>query len=204
MEHKMCTKCNKSFPATNEYFNKRKSKLGRYALNPTCITCLKDRKREEKKRYKAKHRVKINKRRTAKRKIRYHNDPKYRNKVLLKRKRYADTSEVWKKYTQSDKHKEACKKGAKKYRLKMLSDPEIKKIYDEKRKERRKNDPDRYKKKTAQEVRNLPDGYIKHCMRRSLIKKGLTTQDLTPEIIDTQRSIILLKRALNNNNPVNQ
>lgn len=57
----------------------------------------------------------------------------------------------------------------------------------------RKDNPEYCKKNNAEKIEKLTPGYIAASMRRSV-------NDLTPEIIETKRLIIQLKRELKNNN----
>lgn len=210
MEYKICTKCKKEFPAILEYWHKQEK--GKFGLRSICKVCSsKAIKEYRKKSYvKENHRIRVaewrkrnpekekeirdrcyikNKERFNKeRRDKYKNDPEYKRRRIECEKRYKESG---RRYEMNNKpeQREKARKRSKKRR----SDP-IKKEHDYKRMaEWRDENRDFLIKKHREKRKNLAPSYVAQSMRMSV-------NDITPEIYETKKLIIQLKRELKNNN----
>ena len=177
MKTKKCTKCGVEKEATLEYFRKDKCKSG---LKAACTECKKKQEKEYRKNNKEKCSLAVKLWKKA--------NPD-RMKVIRKRS-YNKNKEKRKKYREGRKeeqkvlHREWAKRQTKKYRR----DCHLK---------WKNNNPQRYKaiRKKADDKRslNLPDSEIK---KRIKNQTGLSTEDITPEMIETKRLLTFIKREL--------
>lgn len=210
METKICTKCNIENPATLEFWHKQKH--GKYGLKSTCKKCeLKRNKkyrstpeakenhrkwmakwraenpketlRVSRKSYK-KNAVKIN----AIRKEKYRTDPIYKAECFERERKYKESGRRY-EVGHTPEQMEKARIRSKKRRL----NP-VKKAHDYKRNGKWRDDNREYINEMDKKRRKeLCPAYIAYCMRVSV-------KDLTPEIIETKRKIIQIKRELKTNN----
>ena len=206
MKTKICTKCNKTLPATNEFFYI--GKRGKYGLVAICKSCqieyrkqytstdtYKKRRREEMAKWRKenpeknkelrdrsykKNKERVNKERREK----YNTDEEYRQRQNL----------YDKKYTESGRRKELYAKNYVKERLRVKNwrnnnQEQVKKY----QKVYREQNRAKTNKIAADNRKNLHITYIAQCMR-------IKASDLTPEVCKTKQIIIKLKRELRNNN----
>ena len=174
---KICTGCKIEMLATKEFFHAHKP--SKDLLTPKCKKCLKAYKEKYYKKNSKKikeSQIKYNKKNSEK--IKQYKE-KYSKKNSEKIKKY------YKKYYKrnSEKVKQQSKKWAK-------NNPEKRK---ESERKWRKNNPEKIKKISKEYIENLTDYYI-----AKLLKKPI--KHLNPQVIETRRLIILIKRELRKNN----
>tara|TARA_R110000744_G_scaffold73436_1_gene146978 strand:- start:2 stop:643 length:642 start_codon:yes stop_codon:yes gene_type:complete len=207
---KICKECKKKLPANNSYFGYHiKSKK---TLRAKCKECVKiyRKKYTSTDKYKEKHRLSMIKYRkenplrskeisnrsrnknkekiNKKARYKYLNDPFYKQKLLDIEKKYKDSGR--RKEVQStpeclekSRVRSANRRKNKEYREK---DNLRSEIY-------RKENKDKLNKMHFENRLNLIPSYVAQTMRVSV-------KDLTPEIYETKKLIIELKRELKNNN----
>jgi hypothetical protein len=210
MKTKICTNCNKELEATNNNFYTQKK--GKYGLKSICKSCslIKSKEYRSTEEYKIKHREKMAKWRrenpkkalevsrrsylkngnkyNEKRKEKYRTDPFFKEKVKERERKYKESGrrrEVQSTPEQLEKARLRNKKRREciKYRMKEY---ERNKIYREENKEK-------LHKTHIKNRKNLCPSYVAQSMR-------ISVKDLTPEILETKRNIIKIKRELKNNN----
>lgn len=210
MNTKICTKCNKELPATKDNFNAQKD--GKFGLRSVCKPCIKiyrkqytstdeykkaHRERQAKwrkenpektleisrKNYKI-HRHKHN----AKKRERLKNDSEFRAKVHEIAKKYRDSGRRYEMNSKPENREKARLRSAKRRLI-----PE-KKEHDCSRNEQwRKENKELINSLTKKKIEELEPSYIAGCMR-------ISVKDLTPEVYETKKLIVQLKRELKNNN----
>lgn len=207
---KICTKCKAEYPATLVFWYKQKK--GKYGLKSTCKEChrkmvkeyrsrpeikeiarirqIKWRKNNPEKskeidaRCHNKHKEEYNKNR----KIRYANDDDFRKKVKESEKKYKDSGGRYKANCKPESRRKA------RLRSKERRNNIEKKDHDYKQNAEWRDKNKDYLHKTNKEKRDkLAPSYIAQTMR-------ISVNDLSPEILETQRIIIKIKRELKNNN----
>ena len=208
--NKICTGCNKKLPANNNYFGYQKN--GKYSLRSKCKECVKKyrakytstdeykekhrlsmiryrknnplKSKEVANRSRNKHKEKINKNRREK----YLNDPTFKQKCIDIEKKYKEsgrrrevnsTPECLKK----GRIRSANKRKNKEYREKEYLRNEV----------YRKENKEKLHKMHVENRLNLIPSYVAQSMR-------ISVKDLTPEIYETKKIIIELKRELKSNN----
>jgi hypothetical protein len=208
--NKICTECNEKLPANNNYFGYQKN--GKYSLRSKCKECnkkylakyrstyeskerhrlymIKYRKenplksKEVANRSRDKHKEKINKNRREK----YLNDPTFKQKCIAIEKKYKESG----RRREVNSTPECLKKGR-------IRNANKRKNKDYREKEYLKNEV--YRKENKEKLHkmhfenrlNLIPSYVAQSM-------GISVKDLTPEIYETKKIIIQLKRELKNNN----
>ena len=192
MNVKICTLCNDGFPATTEFFYRDKN--GRNGLKSYCKKC-------NKKFY---HSSDEYKRKNRERQRIYAS--KVENKI--KKKEY---SREWSQKN-PDKIKESNKRNYKKNGQKYLDKKRWQYQNDPVYKQKRIDCEKRYAESgRRREVSTTPEQILKNRLASTESTKNLTpsyiayrlhisVKDLTPEILETKRLIIKLKRELKNNN----
>jgi hypothetical protein len=166
---KTCTKCKCEKPATTDYFELRYKKL-----HSNCKDCLKERKKE----YSQRPEVKEKK---NERQREYRKRPDYKKKYTEYKKAYYQRPDV----------KERCSEYHKDYRKR----PGIKERYNEKLKEYRKRPGVKEKIKNSQKKHRKK--IVNQLHTRYVIRKmGLKKDEIPPEMIETKRLTIALKREL--------
>ncbi|QIG62291.1 HNH endonuclease [Tenacibaculum phage JQ] len=210
MKTKTCTKCNLDLPATKDYFNSQKN--GKYGLRSACKKCNKEyrKKYTSTEEYKKRHREKMAKWRkenpkklkeinrrcynkhaeriNKERRERYHTDPIYKEKCKERERAYKESGgrgKIHRKPEQMEKSRIRSRKR----RLnpeKQSHDRMMNAMYREKNKEL-------LKLKDKERRKELIPSYVAQCMRVSV-------DSLTPEIYETKKLVIKLKRELKNNN----
>ena len=209
-KYKICTKCDKKLLATKENFNAQKN--GKYGLRSICKYCSKEYRKiyTSTDEYKKKHRErqakwrkenpektleisrksykKHCKRRNSERVEKYKTDPIYKAKVKELEKIYKESGrryEVSSTPEQREKNRLRNKKrrDCDEYKKKEYARNEI----------YRKENKEMLHKIHIKNRKELVPSYVAHTMR-------ISTKDLTPEIYETKKLIIKLKRELKNNN----
>lgn len=208
--NKICTGCNKKLPANNNYFGSQKN--GKYSLRSKCKECTKKirakytstdkykerhrlsmikyrkenplKSKEISNRSRNKHKEKINKQARDK----YLNDPFYKQKRLDIEKKYKDSGrrkevQSTPEYLEKSRVRSANRRKNKEYREKENLKSEI----------YRKENKDKLNKMHTEKILNLAPSYVAQTMR-------ISVKDLTPEIYETKKIIIELKRELKSNN----
>jgi hypothetical protein len=207
---KVCTTCNKELPATKDNFNAQKN--GRFGLRSICKPCTKIYRKQytSTDAYKKVHRErqvkwrkdnpekslelsrknyrKHSKRRNIERIEKYHTDPVFKAKVKERERRYKESGRRYEVQSTPEQREKAIIR-SKKRRL----NPKQKAHDDKRDKIWRENNKDKLRKMHTEYRENLRDSYVAHSMRVSV-------KDLTPDILETKRLIIKLKRELKNNN----
>jgi len=174
---KICTKCKIEMLATKEFFNAMK--LGKYGLDSKCKKC-KNASNEEYRKNNSEKLKEI-----------------YRKHYKENTKKYNERQKKWKK-----DNFEKVKKNRRKY-YKENSEKSKKSIrkWRENNSERdkqnqikyKKNNPEKVKEWTKKVTENLTDSYIAQLLKTPV-------KHLNPQIIETKRLIILIKRELRKNN----
>lgn len=207
---KICTKCNTELLATKDNFNAQKN--GKFGLRSVCKPCVKIYRKQytSTDEYKKAHRErqakwrkenpeknleisrknykKHSKRRNAERVEKYKTDPIYRAKLKEIEKRYKESGRRYEVQSKPDQ-REKARIRSKKRRL----NPE-KKEHDYKRNAKwRKENKELIKSLNKKKIKELEPSYIAGCMR-------ISVKDLTPEVYETKKLIVQLKRELKNNN----
>jgi hypothetical protein len=206
MDFKICTKCNNELLATKDNFNSQKN--GKFGLRSVCKPCNKIYRKQytSTDEYKKRHRESMLKwrkenrqealiisRRSYKkngkkhneiRKQKYNSDENFRKEKLLRDK----------KYTESGRRKELYLQNIEKEKIRVKKWREKNSDFVKKSQEKyRKENADRLRKMHLDKRKNLMPSYVAQCMR-------IKTEDLTPEVYETKKVIIKLKRELKNNN----
>ena len=178
---KICTGCKKEMLATKEFFHS--SKGGKYGLNAKCKKC----KNAINKKYKKDNFEKV---KEYHRKYRKNNPEKIKE---IKRKFYKNNtekvSEYGKKYRKENVEK--VKERHRKYRKENVEKLRKRDII--RTKEYRKNNAEKIKERRIKNTENLSSSYIASIFRKPI-------KHLNPQIIETRRLIILIKRELRKNN----
>lgn len=210
MEFKICNTCNNEFPATIEFF--RKVKKGKYGVGCTCKKCSEIKrkiytaKNETKKRAAELQKIWRNKnsekakniskkayeknkeKYNADRRLLYATDEIYRNKRLAYDLKYRETG---KRLIANSNP--ICREKAR-LRSKKRREDETKKELDYKRNAIWRKENKEYLNELWKNNRlELKPAYIAQTMR-------VKVKDLTPEIIETKKNIIKLKRELKKHN----
>ena len=189
---KICTGCKKEMLATKEFFHSQKG--GKYGLNSKCKPCTKAKSEN----YYKKNSKKVNE---ISRKWRKDNPEKVKerseNYYKKNRKKVNEISRKWKKENRKKvneiarkwykENPEKCKEKGVKYRE---NNPE--KFREYSRKSYKKN-TEKCKERSKINIENLTDSYV-----ATRLKKPV--KHLNPQIIETKRLIILIKRELRKNN----
>jgi len=210
MNNKICTKCNKKLLATKDNFHAQKN--GKFGLRPACKTCTKEYRKiytstdEYKKRhrenmskwrkenpekaleYSRKNYKKHCKRLNAERVEKYKTDPIYKAKVKEREKRYKESGRRY-EVQSTPEQREKARLRSKKRRL----NPDKKEQDYMRICKWRKENKDLIKYYTKKKIKELEPCYIANTMK-------ISVNDLTPEIYETKKIIIKLKRELKNNN----
>lgn len=210
VDFKICVKCGVKLPATVDFWHIQKA--GKYGLRSKCKKCACNEMKDYRKspEIKEKHRIKMiewrkknpekaleisrksykihSKKHNEKRKEKYWTDEEYR----LKRIEYD------KKYKESGKRYESNSKPENREKARLRSQArrkdDIKKEHDYKRKAKwREENKEHLRELWESNRKELKPAYIAQSMR-------LKVNDLTPEILETKRIIIKLKRELKSNN----
>jgi len=174
---KICTGCKKEMLATKEFFHINKK--GKYGLTSKCKPCTKAKSEN----YYKKNRKKINE---TSRKWKKENPEKVKE---IARKWYKENPEKCKEYSRKwyKENPEKCKEKGVKYRE---NNPE--KFREYMRKSYKKN-TEKCKERSKINIENLTDSYVSSLMKTPV-------NHLNPQIIETRRLIILIKRELRKNN----
>lgn len=181
MKTKICTKCKVEKEATREFFYKKRD-----SLNSSCKDCLKKRG--------AKYRQE-NKEKIKKQKDKYYQ----KNKDEIAKYYQDNKDEIAKKHA---KYRQENKEKITKWSAKYYEDnkDEISKYYEENKEKIAKQKTKHYKenkdeiaKRYAKYVKKLFPHYVAKVMQ-------IPVADLTPEIYETKKLIIQLKRELKDNN----
>lgn len=206
METKICTVCKTELPATLYFFYAQKR--GKYGVRSCCKKCSEEKSKVYASTDKAKARHAERER--IRRKKMYEKDPNFYKKIYkkfgekqneIRREKYRNDPEYRaKKFEQEKRYKESGR------RREVSTTPEQRiksrirrriSYYSNIEKERQKykiwraNNPEYMKKKTKERTEKLPDTFIiNHILRYSNLKK----EDITPEMIETKRLLIKLKR----------
>lgn len=206
METKICTKCRNEYPATLSFF--RKQPRGKYGLNCTCKMCLAiyrkayastdkakkahaERERVRRKKiyeqdpdYYKKNYERYGEKQNKIRKEKYWNDAEYRAKKFEAEKRYKESGRRYEVSTTPEQAEKSRIRRKKRYYSNIEREKEAMAKWKEK-------NPNYMKEKTKQRVLEMPDSFIiNHILRYS----NLTKEDITPEMIETKRLLIQLKR----------
>lgn len=210
VDFKICVKCGIKLPATVDFWHIQKA--GKYGLRSKCKKCACNEMKDYRKspEIKEKHRIKMiewrkknpekaleisrknykihSKNRNEKRKEKYWTDEEYR----LKRIEYD------KKYKESGKRYESNSKPENREKARLRSQArrkdDIKKEHDYKINAKwREGNKEHLHELWESNRKELKQAYIAQTMR-------LKVNDLTPEILETKRIIIKLKRELKSNN----
>ena len=208
--NKICTSCNKELPANKDYFFKQKK--GKHGLRGQCKDCAKEyrKKYQSTDDYKKKHRDYMSKwreenpeeskkvsnksRNKHKEKINKTQRDKYKNDIEYRDRKYA----IEKIYKESGR------------RYEVQSTPEQRekaRIRSSKRRENKEYrclDAERsqiYRNENKDFLNKLHKKY-RHELKPSYIAQtiGISVKDLSPDIYETKKIIIQLKRELKNNN----
>ena len=168
---KICTGCKKEMLATKEFFHINKK--GKYGLTSKCKPCTKAKSEN----YYKKNRKKINE---TSRKWKKENPEKVKE---IARKWYKENPEKCKEYSRKwyKENPEKCKEKGVKYRE---NNPE--KFREYMRKSYKKN-TEKCKERSKINIENLTDSYVSSLMKTPV-------NHLNPQIIETRRLIILIKR----------
>ena len=208
--NKICTGCNEKLPANNNYFNYQKN--GKYSLRSKCKECIKKYrvKYTSTDEYKEKHRLSM---------IKYRKENPLKSKEVANRSRNKHKEKInnnrREKYLNDPIFKQKCIDIEKKYkesgrRKEVASSPEALSKSRIRNKNRRKNKDYRekeylinavYRKENKEKLTkmhfenrlNLIPSYVAQTIR-------ISVKDLTPEIYETKKIIIELKRELKSNN----
>lgn len=211
---KICVDCGNDFPATTKYWYKQKK--GKYGLKSKCKICENARMKiyRSTPEYREYHRIDVAKRRAkdpeqyrkinrqsrernkdrinAKNKERYLNDPEFKQKCIDRETLYKESGRRYDVSNTPEQRAKAVER-IKKRRLipeKVEEDRKIEAIWKDKNREKIRAS-DRKKRY------DLIDSYVAQSMRKKL-------GNLTPEIIETRRLIIKIKRELKYNNHGNE
>lgn len=177
MNTKTCTKCNKELPATKEYFHANKG--CKYGLNSICKRCKKENQKpltEDQKKRQAKN----------KRDRRARNPEKIRGAARRYCKIHRDkiNARERERYQNNEEWREKKKARSRKHH----------KDYSDRRRELYR-DPERRARIAAQcreKAKEMRPAYVASCMRMSV-------KDMTPEIYETKKLIIQLRREIKKN-----
>jgi hypothetical protein len=174
---KICTGCKIEMLATKEFFYIKKT--GKYGLTSICKQCDK----AISKKYREENLEKV---KQKQKEWRNNNSEKLKKKKKEYRKNNIEKiKENLKKYYKNNAAK--IKERSEKYRE---NNPEK---FREKSKKYYHNNPERYKEQNKKAVQDITDSYISNCLKKPL-------KHLNPQIIETRRLIILIKRELRKNN----
>jgi hypothetical protein len=174
---KICTGCKKEMLATKEFFYIKKT--GKYGLTSICKQC----EKAISKKYREENLEKV---KQKQKEWRNNNSEKLKKKRKEYRKNnIEEIKENLKKYYKNNAAK--IKERSEKYRE---NNPEK---FKEKSKKYYHNNPERYKEQNKKAVQDITDSYISNCLKKPL-------NHLNPQVIETRRLIILIKRELRKNN----
>jgi len=207
---KICTKCNKEFEATTDFWHKQSD--GKYGLRAICkiCSCAVNREYKAKPENKERHRINAIKWRdknpdkvleisrrcykknadrfNAAKREKLKTDPEYREKVRERERKYVESGRRHEMNCKPET-REKARIRSKKRRL----DPG-KNEHDYKRNAKWREENKEYLNKLHNKNRKeLCPSYVAQSMRISI-------KELTPEILETKRLVITLKRELKNNN----
>jgi len=207
---KVCTTCKNEYPATDEYWHNMKN--GKYGYRSKCKECCKRYRKQytSTDEYKKRHREKMKKWRdenpekaleisrrcynknadrfNAAKREKLKTDQKYREKVRERERKYVESGRRHEMNCKPET-REKARLRSKKRRL----DPK-KKEHDYKQDAKWREENKEYLKKLHNKKRKeLCPSYVAQCMK-------ISVKELAPEILETQRLIITLKRELKNNN----
>ena len=203
---KKCTTCNNELPATTEYFSAQKK--GKYGINSKCKKCLKEYRKiyTSTESYKKRHRESMSKWRKENpersleisrknykinghkyndiKKYRSENEPEFRAKIHELAKKYKDSGRRY-DINAKPENREKSRIRSQTRRL----NPE-KKQHDYSQNAKWRENNKEYLHDSNKNYRdNLCDSYIAQTMR-------ISVKNLSPEILETKRLIIKLKREL--------
>jgi hypothetical protein len=210
METKVCTKCDKKYDATLEFWHKQK--IGKYGLRSICKVCVRnahkeyrkdpkvkeirnhyqvewralntEKSREISKRCYDKNSIEINSLKREK----YKKDPEYKAKIL----------EIERKYVESGRRHEMNSKPEIREKARVISE---KRRLDPEKKEHDNNVKKQWREDNKEYLDELHKNYIKELFPSYVAcSMRIKVSDLTPEILETKKIIIQLKRELKNNN----
>jgi hypothetical protein len=207
---KKCSKCGNIYPISLEYWNSQKN--GKYGLRSKCKTCSCEYSKLYKSTPEAKesHRirqaewrkknhdkfleisrksyVKNGKRYNEIRKQKYNSSEEYRQKQKDKERKYKESGKRYIVQHKPDQMEKSRLRSKKRRSIEELKEHDYKRnaVYRIKNKEYLQQ----LHKKTKEELRPSYIGVI----------LGLKVKDLTPELIETTRLIVNIKRELKNNN----
>jgi hypothetical protein len=210
METKICTKCNNEYDATLQFWHKQKN--GKYGLRSVCKICsyaamktyrktpkAKEANRLQSAKWRVEHPDKAleisrnnyrlhGKEYNDKRRDKYKTDPEYRCKKIEYDRKYKESGRRYKMNCKPETREKSRFRSKKRRENKELKEHD----YNRNAKWRVKNKEylnSLHKKNRKQ----LCPSYVAQSMRISVL-------DLTPEILETKRIIIQLKRELKSNN----
>jgi len=207
---KICVKCGLKLPATKEFWYVQKA--GKYGLRSKCKKCscneVKDyRKSPENK---EKHRIRMNewrkknpekaleisrknykihrKKNNEKRKEKYRTDEEYRLKHIQYDKKYKESGKRYESNSKPENREKA------RLRSQSRRKDDTKKEHDYKRNAKwREENKEHIQELWKRNRKELKPSYVAQTMR-------IKVDELTPEILETKRIIIKLKRELKSNN----
>lgn len=207
---KVCTKCNKELSATKDNFHSQKK--GKYGLRSICKTCSKEYRKiytstDEYKKYHREKQAKwrkenpeksleINRRCYKKNADRFNaakreklkTDPEYREKVRERERKYVESGRRYEMNCKPETREKARIRSRKRRK-----DPE-KKEHDYKRSANWRYENKEYLNELYKNNRKeLCPSYVAQIMK-------ISVKDLKPEILETKRLIIKIRRELKNNN----
>jgi hypothetical protein len=203
---KICTVCSSEFPATPDYWYRQKN--ARDGLRAHCKTCANDKIKKYKQRPEAKkrHRERMAKwradnpeeslrisrenykkhgaKQNAKKRERYANDPEYRQKKIERDRRYYESGRRLEMNAKPEQREKARIRSKKRREdpVKNSQDRAQQAIYREKNREAL-NEMHRNRRDS------MEPSYVAQVLR-------ISVKDMTPEIYETQKTIMLLRREL--------
>jgi hypothetical protein len=206
IETKICTVCKTELPATLEFFHAQSN--GKYGVRGWCKKCNEEKRKVYASTDKAKARhaelerirrkkmyeqdpnyykniyERVAEKQNKIRKEKYWNDPEYRAKKFEAEKRYKESGRRYEVGSTPEQAEKSRIRRKKRY----YANPEREK--EEMAKWKEKN-PNYMKEKMKERLVKMPDSFIiNHILRYS----NLTKEDITPEMIETKRLLIQLKR----------
>lgn len=209
-DFKICVKCGIKLPATKEYWHVQKN--GKYGLRSKCKKCscneMKDYRKSPE--IKEKHRIKMNewrkknhekaleisrknykihgKKYNEKRKEKYWTDEEYRLKRIEYDKKYKESGKRYEMNSKPENREKARLRSQKRRK------DDTKKEHDYKRNAKwREENKEHLQELWESNRKELKPSYVAQTMR-------MKVDELTPEVLETKRIIIKLKRELKSNN----
>lgn len=208
MQTKQCKKCNEALPATLEFY--RKQTNGKYGLGSVCKACAKiiakayrstdtykkraaeaakkwrknnhDRAIELSRKTYYKHRERFNKEKKEK----YLTDPNYKAKVIAREQRYKASGRRYEIQSKPDQREKARIRSQKRRK-----NPDTKHQDAIRMKEYRQKNSIRLQQLDTERRINLTPAYVAQLL-------GINVSELTPEIHETKKLIVQIKREISN------